>query len=155
MLMGPCRHLTGICELVAENTSIETVYLDDIPEFNRLVGDAPDASSYVSCLGSLISPMDMIPDSLLPTSKAKRRDDESLKSGLIIGGALVAAAVLLSAWALVNYFGAQSQLASINSQIDGLAYTEVVHDTYLLRKGQQIWSFCLEAVSPTPSCGLL
>lgn len=131
VLMGPCRHLTGLCELVAENTSIETVYLDDEPAFTKLTGDVPEAASYVSCLGSLVRPMDMMPDSLLPKSKAKRKDDDNIKSGLIIGGVLVAAAVALSAWALVNYFGAQNQLSTINAQIDQLAYTEVVHDTYL------------------------
>lgn len=131
VLMGPCRHLAGLCELVAENTSLETIYLDDVPAFQTLSGGVPEAPSYVSCLGSILRPLDMMPNALLPKAKARKKDSENLKSGFIIGGTLLFAALAISAFALISYFSAQSQLNEINTQIDSLAYTEEVHDTYL------------------------
>ncbi len=130
VLMGPCRHLAGLCELVSDAAGLETIYLDDIHEFTAGTGTSPDAPSYVGCLGCAMAPLDFMPDRFLSKGKSKNKN-ESLTPGFVICGLLIVVSVAVSAMSILQYTDASKKLDSVNQEISDLQYAEDTYFTYL------------------------
>ena len=132
VLMGPLRHIVGLREQLAEATGLETVFLDDLDEFTAFTNAAPDAAAYVSCIGSILAPLDIAPYFSQNGKKQKPgANDVSLKPGIAALIIFTAAAIVLAVAAMHNYSVAQKQVADTQSQIDALAPAQKAYNTYV------------------------
>ena len=133
VLMGPCSHLIGLREMVANGTGLPTTYLDEIPGITSFANEVDSASFYISCIGASIAPLDFIPPQFKADKKSRKTKSEAnqIRDGAIICGVCVLAAVGLSVSAILGYANARAERDDLQSQIDDLAYTKDVYNTYL------------------------
>lgn len=130
VLMGPLRHLVGLREQVADATGLETVWLEDLSAFSVFTA-APGAAAYVSCIGSVLSPLGL---AFHFTSNRKKKNDPdavSLKPGFVLLIACAVAAGVLAFSAIHKYNVVERQLADARSQLGLLAPLKETYDTYL------------------------
>lgn len=130
VLMGPLRHLVGLREQVADATGLETVWLEDLSAFSVFT-TAPGAAAYVSCIGSVLSPLGL---AFHFTSNRKKKNDPdavSLKPGFVLLIACAVAAGVLAFSAIHKYNVVERQLADARSQLGLLAPSKETYDTYL------------------------
>lgn len=135
VLMGSNRHIVGLRELVGEATGLEAIYLDDIGEFSAFTGGTPDASAYISCIGSSIAPLKLLPSQGKgPGSQTEESKDSSIRPGVMIFALFFLASAVLGGFAFWKYNGLLGNLNSTQAEIDSLAYTEGIYNTYLSYK---------------------
>lgn len=135
VLMGPCSHLVGLIGMVGNGTGLETAYLDDIPGITSFANVAESASFYISCIGSSIEPVDFVPPQFKPEKKRllgkrEKSDEHSIRDGIIICAVCLAAAIGLSAVAILGYYDARETKAKVEEQIAELSYTRDTYNTY-------------------------
>jgi len=136
VLMGPCGKLVGLRELITAATGLPTMYIDELPGAVAMTNSAENASCYISCIGSSIKPVDLMPQTLVTKGKPEK-NEQSMRSGVFCCSALVFLAIVLSAFAIFKYQEANRQLEDTKSQIESLEYAEDVYLTYLsYQKGQ-------------------
>ncbi|MEG1633688.1 MAG: pilus assembly protein PilM [Oscillospiraceae bacterium] len=136
VLMGPCSHLTGLMEMVANGTGLPTTYLDSIPGITSFANEADSASFYISCIGCSIEPLDFIPPQFKTDKKKNRKnkvksDEDMLRDGAIICGACLLVALILSAVSLIGYSSARREKADLEQQIAELQYVRDIYTVYL------------------------
>ena len=137
VLMGSCRHLAGLCELLADATGLETIYLDDVPEFTSHMVGSIQAPSYMGCIGCTLAPLDLMPTRFLSGSRAKSKND-TLTAGFLICGLLVLTALAVSALSVLKYTDVSKRLDAVNQEITDLQYAEDAYLTYLsYQQGQE------------------
>jgi type IV pilus assembly protein PilN len=143
VLIGPCARLAGLREMVANATGLDTSYLGDIPHACSFASSDPltEASLYLSCIGSNLRPVDLIPPQFKSSKRLRKLGGSSeetyVKDGMIICGICLGAAVLLSGFALLRYHMAKMEKTNVESQIEKLSYTEQVYNTYVQYRAEE------------------
>ncbi len=142
MLLGPCSRLPGLREMVAGGTGLETSYLDTLPAVSSFDGTGDKVSSYISCVGSNIAPIDLVPpqfrsDRKSPRKSGGRSDETAVRDGLVICCICVVITLALSACALLRYSAAAAEKKAVQKQIADLTYTEQTYKTYLEYKAEE------------------
>lgn len=135
VLMGPCAHLPHVCHLIASGSGTETVYLEETSAFSRLTNAVESAAFYISCIGSSVAPVDLLPEDYKSRKKKKssasRGGEENLKGGIVICAVCVAASLVLCATSVLGYLSQRRQLDAIQSRISELGYVEDIYNTYV------------------------
>lgn len=139
VLTGPCSRLVGLREMVANGTGLDTSYLDDIPDIDAFANSTESASFYISCIGSSIAPLDMIPPQFRVDKKKQRKlkgrsENAQIRDGLIICFLCLAAALALSFISISGYRQALSDKEAVEKQISDLAYVKDVYSAYVQYK---------------------
>jgi len=139
VLMGTNRHIIGLRELVAEATGLETLHLDDIPEFSSFTNGAAEAPSYISCIGSSIAPLDLIPSRLRPSSRRSVDDkDATIFPGVLICSLFVLAGIAAAFYSISGYHKSVRELDAMKEEISNLEYTEQIYESYIAyQKGEE------------------
>lgn len=130
VLMGPCGKLVGLRELITATTGLPTSYIDELPGAAGMTNSVENASCYISCIGSSLKPVDLMPSALVAKGKPDK-SEESLKSGIVVCAALVVLALGLSAFSIINYRAANKDLEKTKSEIESLEYAEDIYLTYV------------------------
>ncbi len=136
VLMGPCSHISGLKELVAAETGMDTEYIQDLPGLNIIANSADSLSSYISCVGSLVSPCELLPDELRRQKKGKGKKESSSSIGSAVAF-LVLMFVIgagLTGWAVYRYMTATEENATLTAQRDSLLYVNNDYDKYIAYK---------------------
>lgn len=155
VLMGALRHIVGLREQIADATGLPADFLDDITEFTAFTGASPEAAAYISCIGSAVSPLNIVSYyATLKSGKKAGPDDISLKPGIAIGAAFVVLAVVMAALSIHGYNTAQRQVADAQKQIESLAPAKKVYETYVsYEKGQKALQTVIDGTK-TPNAQL-
>lgn len=137
VLMGPCGKLVGLRELITAATGLPTLYIDELPSAKAVTNSAENAGCYISCIGSSIKPVDLMPQSLVAKGR-REKNEESIRSGVFSCAALVFLAIVLSAFAIYKYQTVSKELQDTKSQIESLEYAEDIYSKYLsYQEGQK------------------
>lgn len=155
VLMGPCAKLIGLRELISANTGLPTLNLEELPGITSVIGSGKNAGFYISCIGAAVRPVNLIPDSLDNGGAKTPESRETLGAALVIFIVLIAAAVGLSAFAVLNYIGAKRELDDINKEIDDLSYAEDVYLSYLSYQQGQAALNLITSMSDNPNADLV
>ncbi len=154
VLMGSARHVVGLCEFVSSSTGLDTTYLDDSPEFTSFTCGAADASTFISCIGSSLAPLDLMPHQFVTKRPVDTRDT-SFRPGIIICALLIASGIAVSALSIANYNSTVGELAGMKTEISNLAGAQKEYNAYIsYQKGDE----ALQAVasnSDTPNAALV
>lgn len=135
VLMGPCARLVGLRDMVNQDTTLTTEYLDELPAITELANVAQSASAFISCIGSSIAPLDFLPERLkvkrkLALTKPKEKTD-SLTGSIIICLVCLLAAGGMAFFALTDYASALREKEALSKKIESLRYVTGVYDTYV------------------------
>ncbi|MDU1325162.1 MAG: pilus assembly protein PilM [Clostridiales bacterium] len=135
VLMGACCRLSGLRGLVAHTLDRDTVLLSEVSDVDFVSNSAEGVSTYISCIGSLVRPLDFIPDEMRKRGHAaragKREKADSITFGLVVCILCVVAGLAVSAVSIFRYMEAADREAALQARIEELAYVAETHDTYL------------------------
>jgi len=132
VLMGLNRHIVGLRELIADSTGIETLFLDNIPEFAQFTGSYPGAPDYVACIGCTLAPLNLIPKQYQPAKRlTAETDDSTIVPGIILCSIIVAGAILISASSWLNYVSALNDLLTVQNEIGNLQTAQQTYQSYV------------------------
>lgn len=139
VLMGACGHLAGLKELVAASTGLPTVYLDELPGISSLTNEARSISSYISCIGNTLAPLDLIPDEYRKRKKKSTTESsQSITPAVIVVAASVALSAVMCWFAISRYQNSLATQQKMENDISSLSYTKDVYNTYItFQKGSQ------------------
>lgn len=135
ILIGACAHLAHLRDLVAENSGIRTIYLDEFPGITKQDEDSTEISSYIACIGSAVAPVDFLPVGYKNRNrlggKRVKKKSSSLSGGVVICAVCVVGSLLLCTIAALGYLSEQRKLQSMQSRINELAPAQLIYDTYV------------------------
>ncbi|MEA4966113.1 MAG: pilus assembly protein PilM [Oscillospiraceae bacterium] len=156
VLMGPCGHLFGLRDMVASGTGLAIDYLSEVSGISSLANSAESAACYISCIGSSIAPLDLIPPQFKEErKKSSSQKPDSLLGGIVICGVCFLAAVALSASALLGYFNARSERDELQEKISDMSYAKDVYSEYALYQDAQNAVIALDDSVSSPNDDLL
>lgn len=134
VLMGTCSRLPFLYHLVAAESGIDTVYLEELPGIGQLANSAEGISGFVSCIGSSIAPADFLPESYKTRRKQgllTSKQTDSLSGGIVICAVCVAASLVLCAFSVLGYLSERQDLEAAQNRISELASVQRTYDTYV------------------------
>jgi type IV pilus assembly protein PilN len=133
ILTGACCHVTGLQELLSEESTIPFEALKALPGFSSLsTAKITDISNYFSCVGSAVAPVDFIP----PQSKKKKKKKDSAKAEssrlavlFLVGCILISAGLSVSAY--FNYLDNLQEKNATQENINNLSYVQDTYQAYV------------------------
>ena len=159
VLLGVCGSLAGLADMVKDALDTETVTLKEVNGINFVANSVGGVNSYISCIGSLVQPLELLPEELRGVAK-KKKAKASRKSDSIVGG--VVACILLSAlglglagYSVVRYSSAQNEKARLEQRIQELDHVRVTADLYENYQTTQSVLAQLRAYSQTHNASLV
>lgn len=139
VLLGLSRHTIGLQALIAESTGLETLYLENIPDFMQIVDNYAEAPSFVNCIGGAFELLNLIPNNYKPAKDgvAAKTASGNILPGVILCGLILVTAIVVSGASFLKYNAAKETLADTQSEIASLQSAQETYDTYVLyQEGQ-------------------
>lgn len=153
VLMGPCGRLTGLREHVSSAAGVEALWLDGLPGVSSLANETDAASTYISCIGSAVAPLDFIPPQLRVDKKKLRKagGEASMTPGIIVCVICVLAAAALGVFSILNYSSLSEEKANLEKQISQLEFARDAYETYLLYQAAEGSMLSLSGAIDSPN----
>lgn len=119
--------------MVAEELGEETMLLTEVSGVEFVANSIEGVSAYISCIGSLVSPLDLLPEELRQRRRAGKgkAENDSLTSGIVICGLCVVVAVGMSIASVVGYLLAVNRQDKIQQRMSELSHVSETYNTYL------------------------
>ncbi len=134
VLLGVCSDIAGLADMVRSSLGTETVSLQDVSGINFVANSVGGVNSYISCIGSLVKPLDLLPAELQGAAKQKKRKNErkneSIAVGVILCVLLTLAGAGLAGFAIWQYTEAQAEQERLEQRVAELEHVAMVADTY-------------------------
>ena len=134
VLMGVCCDIAGLADMVRDALGTETVSLQDVSGIGAVANSIGGVNSYISCIGSLLKPLDLLPAELQGAATQKKRkterQNESIALGLVLCILLTLAGAGLSGFAFWKYTQAKAEQEQLEQRIAELAHVSAVAETY-------------------------
>lgn len=137
VLMGTCSHIAGLREELAKEIEIETVLITDVDGVQFVANSAEGVSYYISCIGSMVAPLDLLPEEYRAQKKKGKKDkgeQDPIRTGITIAAACVVVGLLLSVFAVTRYIIKVNQEKRMQARISELSYVQDVCDTFTAYK---------------------
>jgi hypothetical protein len=135
------------------------VSLQDVSGINVVANSVGGVNAYISCIGSLVKPLDLLPEELrgvVQKKKNKReRKSDSIKAGVIICILLSVLGVGLAGFAVFQYKSAQNEQAKLEQRIQELDHVRVTAETYDNYKATEAALNQIRAYSQTHNASLV
>ena len=125
VLLGVCGSIAGLAQLVQEELGTEVVTLEDVSGIKFVANSVGGVNSYLSCVGSLVKPLDLLPEELRPSKKKKnkkRRGNDSIALGVVVFLLLTLAGVGLAGFSIWQCMTAQEEQALLEQRVQELAH---------------------------------
>ena len=135
VLMGVCGSIAHLSEQVQAELGTETVTLKDINGINFVANSVGGVNSYISCIGSLVNPLDLLPEEMHGSQKKKKAKKARKKSDSIVGGVLLfllltAGGLALSAFSIMQYMEAEAEQKRLEQRLQELDYVRETVEVY-------------------------
>jgi type IV pilus assembly protein PilN len=157
VVMGTCGDIAGLREEIEREIGLDTVGLHDVEGIHFVANSVEGVSSYISCIGSLVAPLDLLPEEFR-AQKKKRRKDASTANPIRTGAVLCALCVLvgigLSAFSVLRYFKALDRQQQLEQRIAELDYVGQTYQTYVNYQKTQQSLEVVGAYADNPNAGL-
>ncbi|MBQ6133696.1 MAG: pilus assembly protein PilM [Lachnospiraceae bacterium] len=132
VLLGQCSNLPYFKRILSEKTGIPVEIFGTTDEVKKFTNSVGAASNYISCLGSLISPVDLVPANYGTKQKAAQSKGFSTNTAFIIMIGLIAVGVVLALTSFIGYMNAQTELLEAEAELASLEPAKVAHDEFLV-----------------------
>ena len=158
VLTGTCCRLTGLRDMVARALDRETVLLGQLSGVELVSGSAEEGAAYLSCIGSLFQPLDLIPDEMRRRGRSARAGRQKKADSIAFGAAMCTLCVLVglivSALSFLNYKSAAEEEATLQHQLAALSYVNETYDTYMNYQAMADNLTIVNGFSETPNAQL-
>jgi hypothetical protein len=135
VLIGTCSHLAGLREELNKEIDIDTVLLTEVGGVQFVANSAEGVSSYISCIGSMVAPLELLPEEYRVQSKKKKFQDKTnrdpIRTGVIVAAGCVILGILLSAVGVTRYIVDLNKQKRMQARIDELSYVQDIYNTYV------------------------
>ena len=132
VLLGQCSNLPYFKRILSEKTGIPVEIFGTTDEVKKFTNSVGAASNYISCLGSLISPVDLLPSTYGTKQKAVQSKGFSTSTAFILMIGLIAVGVVLALTSFMGYMNAQTELLEAEAELASLEPAKVAHDEFLV-----------------------
>jgi len=125
VLLGVCGSISGLDRMVQEELDTEVVTLEDVSGIKFVANSVGGVNSYLSCVGSLVKPLDLLPVELRPSKKKKkkaRRSSDSIALGVAVCILLTLAGAGLAGFSIWQCMQAQEKQALLEQRVQELEY---------------------------------
>ena len=129
VLMGTCSNIAGLTELIKADTGLETVHIFELDEMKSLANSADGVTFYLSCIGTLIAPLNLLPEDYA-TRKKKKKDEGALRNAQAFCAVCVVAALGLCAYGAYTYKIRDEKLAAVRARADRMSEVKEIYSTY-------------------------
>ncbi len=135
VMMGVCGAISGLSDMVGNALGIQTVTLNEVKGIDFVANSVGGVNSYISCIGSLVQPLELLPEELRSTAKKKKSKKGARQSDSIVGGVVAFAAMTvlglaLTIFAVVQYTSAGSEQARLQQRVQELEHVRATADIY-------------------------
>jgi type IV pilus assembly protein PilM len=132
VLMGVCSRVAGLLELISETVSIPAVRLEDLAGFSGLGAQKAELySTYLSCFGASLQPVDLMPAQLMKGRAREKTKSDSLRPAWLFLAVCAALSAVMSAMALLNYGAAVNEKEETEQSITALEPAEAQYLAYM------------------------
>lgn len=137
VLMGVCGSLAHLEELLQREIGLETTTLKNVQGIEFAANSVGGISSYISCIGSLVAPLELLPEEWSGDEKKKKaasakkkEKSETMAAAVFLFLLLTVAGIGMSAYSLLGYFSVENEKTRLESRRQELDYVRQVVDTY-------------------------
>ena len=134
VLMGVCGSLAGLQEMVQNEIGLDTVTLQDVKGIRFVANSVGGINAYISCVGSLVEPLELLPENLRGQKKKTRsrkdRNNETITFGVVVCLLLTLAGAGLAGFSVFRYFSALQQQEQLEQRMQELDYVRQTVETY-------------------------
>lgn len=135
VLMGTCSQISGLREEIRREIELETALLTEVEGVQFTAVSAEGVSSYISCIGSLVAPLDLLPEEYNAKNKMKKRgqvaERDPIRTGMIIACTCAAVGILISAVSIVRYAVNLRAEKDMRARVAALSSAQEDYDTYI------------------------
>ncbi len=136
VLLGICGDIHGLTSAISNSSGLSCEVLSYLPSYEKSIGNLEEFNTYISTIGSLISPLNLLQDEFVKKNKRVRstRSSDSLVTSILIFVFAIVAGVTMSATAYFDYAREQNKLDSLNMEYLELQANEPVRNDYVQYK---------------------
>ena len=120
--------------MVSKELGTETATLEDVNGINVVANSIGGVNSHISCIGSLLKPLELLPEELSGASAKKkskaRSKRDSIAGGVVAFVLLTAIGAGLAGFSVYKYTNAKNEQAALQQRVQELEHVRVLADTY-------------------------
>lgn len=132
--MGTCSQISGLREEIRRRSSSKQ-RCSQRWRVQFTAVSAEGVSSYISCIGSLVAPLDLLPEEYNAKNKMKKRgqvaERDPIRTGMIIACTCAAVGILISAVSIVRYAVNLRAEKDMRARVAALSSAQEDYDTYI------------------------
>ncbi len=140
VLFNSCSAIAGLKDAIARTTSVPTMYLQDLPGVEKVLG-GENINIFAACGAGVIEPLDITLDALSSSSsKGKNKGSSPVVGnnlGVIVLVGLIAIGAVLSATTIISYTTARAENARLTARLEELQVAKQKYDTYVSYNAMQ------------------
>ncbi len=158
VLMGACGGLSGLREMVHHALDRDTTTLTELPGVEFTSRPAEGVAPYLSCVGSMLQPLNLIPDEVRRRGRSTRgerqKNADSITFGVVACCLCVLAGGIFSGLSVFRYLDAAGREATLQRRMDELSYVTQTYDTYINYKTMAENLAAVDGFAATPNAEL-
>ncbi len=133
VIMGDCASICGIRDAFSVATGLPTSSLADVPNVIKLNAQADQTAPFIGCIGSMIAPLELIPEDMINLKKKTDSKKGSVLSGTLLFVASLAASAYIVFGAYTDYMTLVDTRDQKQDRLDFLAAEGVIetYDSYV------------------------
>ena len=161
VLMGTCSNMAGLVDMVKEDTGLEVLHIYELDEMKNLANSEDGVTFYLSCIGTLIAPLNLLPEDY---ATRKKRQKKTLKKAEKQTSTATAKAfflvclvisLLTCAYGGVMYYINAMKLAEVQERAAQLTQMKEVYTTYITYDQTNKNLEVLKSYKETPNANLV
>ena len=161
VLMGTCSNMAGLVDMVKEDTGLDVLHMYEVEEMKALANSEDGITFYLSCIGTLIAPLNLLPEDYATRKKRQKKNAKKLEKQTSTATAkaffvaCLVISLLTAAYGGAMFYINSSKLAEVQQRAAQLQKMKDVYNTYLSYDSTNKQLEVLKAYKETPNANLV
>ena len=161
VLMGTCSNMAGLVDMVKEDTGIDAVHIYELDEMIALADSEDGVTFYLSCIGTLIAPLNLLPEDYATRKKRQKKNAKKAEKQTSTATAkafflvCLVISLLTAAYGGVMFYINSTKLDEVRARAASLQQMKDVYNTYLTYDQTNKNLEVLKGFKETPNANLV
>lgn len=161
VLMGTCSNLAGLVDMVKEDTGLEVLHMREVEEMKALANSEDGVTYYLSCIGTLIAPLNLLPEDYATRKKRQRKNAKKAQKQASTAGATtffvacLVISLLTAGYGYAMHYVNEQELMEVQARANRLQQIKEVYNTYLSYESTNQNLETMKAYKDTPNAYLV
>lgn len=161
VLMGTCSNMAGLVDMVKEDTGIDAVHIYELDEMKALADSEDGVTFYLSCIGTLIAPLNLLPEDYATRKKRQKKNAKKAEKQTSTATAkafflvCLVISLLTAAYGGAMYYINSMKLEEMQARAAQLTKMKDVYNTYLTYDQTNKNLEVLKGYKETPNANLV